>query len=154
PAGEVSDVQIPDAVVAALKDIAAGAGGAGLGDMFSKEGLQKLFGQNFLLPKGAVNKGDSWQHKLDMKTPLGKQEVNTTYQYNGPTQKDGKTLEQIGLKVQINIVPDPAAIATVKIKDQNSNGTILFDNEAGRLLEMNLTQTTVMDTTVAGKNIA
>jgi hypothetical protein len=151
PLGTITNMQVPDEVTAALKKAAGGA--PGVGDMFSKENLQKMMGQSIELPEKAVSKGDTWEQKNSVKSPFGTMETVNNFQYNGPVQKGGKNLEQILITVKTNVVPDPNGLAKITIKDQNNRGTILFDNSAGRIFESSLTQKMRMEVTVAGQNL-
>src|SRR5262249_11034826 len=62
--GEISEVKLPDDALKVLK----GPKTAGLGELFSSEGLKKMLNESVLpLPHGAVAKGKSWKRKLGLK---------------------------------------------------------------------------------------
>jgi hypothetical protein len=154
PKGEVSDMKIPDAVTAAMKKL-AGPGGAGLGDMFSKEGLTRMFGQNIVLPDGPVNKGGTWKQSIDMKLPIGKMDMTYNYKYEGPMQQAGKELQQISVVAEAKLTADPNAPVpvTITIKKQDTKGTILFDNNVGQTMSIAMNQKMEMEVGVGGMNI-
>jgi hypothetical protein len=142
--GEVKDVKIPDSVVEALK----GASGATkLGDLATSEGFKKMISQGALiLPEGAPKKGETWNTKVVMNNQsLGKQSLATTYRYEGTKEIGGTKYALIRpeLKMEFENAPNPAASEPqqppqlrqlqMKVKEQRSDGEVLFDIKAGRL---------------------
>lgn len=149
PNGEISDVVIPEKLKQAVAK--AGAGGALPGMDFSPDGMKRMMSQSGLvLPKDPVAKGKSWDQKLEMPAPgLGSMVMENKYTYEGPTTKNGKTLEQVGLKPTMTFKGD--ANAPVKMSLKDAKGTAYFDNDAGRLVEMTMNQDMVME--AAGQNM-
>src|SRR5262249_18260342 len=90
---------------------------------------------------------------MDMKSPIGKMQIKTTYTYEGSVEKDGKTLALIGMRPMMTIVPDPNAQVEMKVKDQSAKGTIAFDVQAGRLTETNMNQVMNMEVNAGGMTI-
>jgi hypothetical protein len=150
PDGSISDMEIPESVTKAMQKLAQGPGGPGLGEMFSKEGLKKIFSQNVSFPTGPVEKGKSWESKTELKLPFGKMEVATKYTYEGPTKEGSKTLEKITTSPTSTVTADPNAPITIAIKKQDAKGTILFDNEAGRMVQSNIESSMQMEITANG----
>jgi hypothetical protein len=148
--GELSDIKIPDAALKELKKLAAGAGPAA--GMFNADSLKNMVGgsNGLVLPKDAVSKGKSWNHKSTSKTEFGDANVDVKYTYQG--NKDG--LENISLKPIIDIKPKDKSPIPLKVKSADGKGTALFDNQAGQLREMNMTQVIEMEAEVMGQTIS
>jgi hypothetical protein len=152
PMGHMKDIKVPEKLVKALKDV-PGAG-AGFSDMFSEEGLKNMLNQGGLvLPAEPVTKGKTWNQKLEVKMPFGKMMVDNVYTYEGPVTKDGRQLEQVSLKPSVKMDADPNAQVAMKLKGQDAKGTAYFDNAAGRLVELNMTQNMDMEISAGGQNI-
>jgi len=150
--GQIADVKIPDKFSDALKN--AGAGAAGLGEMFSEDGMKRMMSQGGLVvPAEAVTKGKTWNQNVDMKMPIGKMKVDTTYTYDGQTTKGNKKLEQVPFKAKVTLEPSDNAALTVKLKEQSAKGSAQFDADAGRLVETSMTQEMEMEIGAGGQNI-
>jgi hypothetical protein len=144
--GKTADVDVPEKFAKALKDAASGK--PGLGQLFSPEGLKRMLSQSALeLPKDPVTKGKSWSQLVTSKTSFGGLQVKNVSTYDGSIKEGNRSLEKILLKPAVSM--DADANAQIKIKDQKSNGAALFDNVAGRLVEVTLEQTLVLE---AGQN--
>jgi hypothetical protein len=163
--GEVKDVKIPESVLAALKN---SPGAAQMGDIASAEGFKKMISQGALvLPEGPPKKGDQWKTKVDMKNPaIGKQSVETTYRYEGTKDIDGATYAVIRPQLKMEFESKPAEAQPgqpqqpapqqqleMKIKDQSSDGEVLFNVAAGRLHSTSLKQNVTIEAKVGGQPI-
>jgi hypothetical protein len=163
--GEVKDVKIPEQVLNALKN---SPGAAAMGDIASADGFKKMISQGALvLPNDAPKKGESWTTKVEMKNPaVGKQTVETTYTYEGTKDVDGTTFAVIRPQLKMDFEnkpadaqpdqpqqPAPQQQLQMKIKEQSSDGEVLFNIKAGRLQSTTLKQNVAIDATVAGKPI-
>jgi hypothetical protein len=150
--GKISDVKVPDKITKATKSV---PGGGGLGDMFSEEGIKQMIDQSGLIvPKEAVAKGKSWEQKFEMKSPLGVMKVDNAYTYEGPAKRDNKEVERVGMKPKLAIEPNKDSPAKITLKSQDAKGAALFDNDAGRLVETNMTQNLEMQISIGGMDIA
>jgi hypothetical protein len=154
--GEVKDVKIPEQVITALKN---SPNAAAMGDIASADGFKKMISQGALvLPEKPPKKGDTWTTKVEMKNPaFGKQTVETTYRYEGT--KDIKGTKFAIIKPQLKMEfenqaaakpgqpQQPAAQqnAQMKIKDQTSDGEVLFNIPAGRLHLTSLKQNVTIE---------
>ena len=140
--GKIANVRVPEKFAKAVTEAAGGR--PGLEDLFSTEGLKKMMGQSALeLPKDAVTKGKSWNQLVTNKTKVGNMRMDNVYVYDGTTTEAGQALEKITLKPVVSM--DPEAKFSIKVKDQKSKGTALFDNAAGRLVEVRLEQTLILE---------
>lgn len=141
PTGEMKDGKMSEATLKALKEV-PGADKAGLSpDSF------KTMVNSVILPTEAVMKGKAWTHKSDATTQFGKTTTENTYTYDGA---DKTKLEKISVKPKISIEANPDAPAKIAIKSAKGNGTVLFDNKAGRIQEVTSQQTTQMSISTMG----
>jgi hypothetical protein len=74
------------------------------------------------------------------------------YTYQGTETVDGKTLQKITYVPNFAIDPDANAAVPIKLKGQKGMGTILFDNDVGRLHDLVLDSTMEMSVAVANFN--
>jgi hypothetical protein len=110
-----------------------------LKQILSDDALKQMADPAFAaLPSKPVKKGDTWerQSKLNM-GPIGTYDTTYKYTYEG---KEGK-LDKIKVDTVLNYkAPETSAtsqlpfkIKAAKLETKNATGTILFDNEKGRL---------------------
>ena len=102
----------------------------------------------------SVSKGAKWKNKSEMKLPFGKMIAEVDYTYDGPVEKDGRSLEKIGVKPKATIEPAANAQITLKLKSHDGGGSALFDNSAGRLLEVTNVQNMEMEIEIMGMTIS
>ncbi|MCI0492172.1 MAG: DUF6263 family protein [Planctomycetes bacterium] len=145
--GEVKEVKVPEEVLSALKNSPQAAQ---MGDMATPEGFQKMIMQSALvLPEKSPSKGETWSNKIDLTNPAaGKQTVETSYTYDGTKEVEGKTYAVFRPKLTMQF--EGNAAVQMKMKDQTSEGEVLFDIEQGRLNSSTLKQNVTMEMTVAG----
>jgi hypothetical protein len=162
--GEVKDVKIPEQVLTALKN---SPNAAAMGDIASADGFKKMISQGALvLPKDAPKKDDTWSTKVEMKNPaVGKQTVETTYRYEGTKDIKGTKFAVIKPQLKMEFENQAAAKAgepqqpaaqqnmQMKIKEQSSDGEVLFNIAAGRLQSTSLKQNVTIEATVNGQPI-
>ena len=149
PTGKMSDVTVPPDLVDKLKAI---PGAAMMGNLASEEGLRQLTAQSaFSLPEGPVKKGDQWQSPpISMDMPFGKMNVQQFFTYEGPNSEG---LEQIGVRYDMTLEAKPNQPISIKLKDADSHGVMLFDNQVGKLKSSEVTQTMTMEMAVGGQSI-
>jgi len=153
--GEVSETMVSEKLLEALK---ANPALQQFGGGFTEEGLKNMMTQSgsSILPKTAVKKGDTWDHKIELKQPpVGVMKMNSTYTYGGPEEKDDAMLEKIDVKTEITIEPieDAAAQFEIKVKSAEMKGTIYFDNKAGRVVVSTINQKMNMEINAMGNII-
>jgi hypothetical protein len=139
PTGQASDIQLPENAAKLLRDL---PGAEFFGDSFSPEGMKRLVGQaGVILPKEPVDKGAKWKNTSEMKLAFVKLGVELNYVYQGPATEAGRRLEKATFDPKLSVDPDPNAQVVFKLKKQENSGTLLFDNAAGKLINvtMNLT---------------
>ncbi len=94
------------------------------------------------LPDGPVKPGESWESTEVIDAGGQPLSFRKKYEYAGTEKRGGKTLEKITSKVlEVKcLLPDSNSASPLKItkgnlKVQSSEGTILFDREAGCMVE-------------------
>lgn len=141
--GEVLDVKIPDD--SSKRANPDGLAEAGLREIAVNSSLQ--------FPNKLVNVGDTWQKQfeLDMRT-FGKLTVSTTYQYLGEELVAGQTLDKIRATTAMR-ASDPKDNSGLKLSQQESAGTIWFNNAQGCIDHCEYKQEMSMDVQQAGQQI-
>jgi hypothetical protein len=104
-----------------------------------KDTLNKEYG---FLPDVLVRPGDTWNRESTQDIGGGQSFIyETTYEYKGTVERDGKTLDKIDKKATaVKYSQDPAAAAQAKVDDKglkidSSAGTILLDRATGTIVE-------------------
>jgi hypothetical protein len=152
PRGQVTDMKLPAGLVEALGKAGIGA----MQGMFSEDALKQMTGLGLTLAEKPVAKDDTWSRDASVAMPmLGAMKTTTKYRYDGTETRDGKELDKIACTMQMDIVPpkDQPAAVQAKIGDQKTEGTIYFDNQAGRLVECKMTSKITMTVDVAGQHL-
>jgi hypothetical protein len=147
--GEISDVEVPAKLLAVLKDKLGAV--PGLGEMFSADNLKHMINQGGLvLAKGPVTKGDTWTQNMNTKMPFGTMKVTNTMTYEGPAA-GGQ--QKIAMSPVVSLDADPNSPVTIKMKGGTGKGEAVFDNAAGRVVEVNITQNMQMEISASGQDI-
>ncbi|MBW3542654.1 MAG: hypothetical protein KY476_20515 [Planctomycetes bacterium] len=149
PQGAIEDMELPEGIEEALPKAQPGFAAP-----LDKESLKRLSSQaNIAFPAEPVKKGETWGDKADVKLPFGTMVMDNQFTYLGPEERDGRTLQKIQLKPKITLAADPDSPVQIKLKSTDAKGTILFDNQLGRLVASEMTQKMEMDLTAGGQNI-
>jgi hypothetical protein len=149
PRGEVTDVKIPDEVIAALKN---SPGSTALKGLAIPDDLTTLILHGTLvLPEGAAQSPDEWSTQVEFSNPQGgKKVVEKTYRFEDTQEIDGVTYAVVRPTVKMNIEGNPQIAVTA----QESSGEILFNIESGRVhsSDVNQSVTTEQDGVVTKIN--
>lgn len=129
PTGELRDLKVSEATIRAFKALPSGDM---LGDLAHPDNFRDLISSVVFAP-GTVVKGKSWTHKSVSQAPEGKLNTENVYTLEDPVTQDGVTLQKIALSPTITVEANPQAKMTVK--SMKSTGFVLFDNNAGRVVE-------------------
>ncbi len=149
PLGEISDVKLPEKFQEEMKKLAENSGGFGGGSMFSEDQLKQMMNQGMMvLPTQPASPGTTWDNKLDIKTPMGVMKTVNKYTYAGKTKVNGVDLEKIDQTVEMKLEPAENAQFQMTMKTKDAKGTVLFDNNKGRIHEM--TTKVVMEMEMGG----
>jgi len=137
PQGDIKDISIPASVIKEIKSIA----GDKAADDWTEENLKTTLRDNTLaLSPKPVGKGMSWKRDVQMKSLYGLISGELEYAWDGRVERDGAKVDMFFVKPKLKIETDPKAKPPVTIKMYETEGQALFDNGAGRLVEMTITQ--------------
>jgi hypothetical protein len=130
-AGRVTGVKLPEEVHSALRRMPTSAA---FGDLSKAETFQTAFLAGFpgLPPDESFSPGHQWPVKTTaVLDSAGTQTVETNYHYEGMREVEGKSFAVIRPIRTISFTG--AEAPQRKLKEQSSEGEILFDAAAGRL---------------------
>lgn len=150
PRGEVTDVKVSPELLEAIKNAPGNQGGT---DEKAAEQFKQMVSQvAFVLPEKAPAKGETWTTKIALNNPAaGNQTVETTYTFDGTREVDGITYAVIKPAMTMNLAGNPQM--EMKMKEQKTNGEVLFNIEAGRLQSMSIDQDIILDIIAGGQTI-
>jgi hypothetical protein len=100
------------------------------------------------LPPQALTVGDTWELQDEVVNPaLGKVQAKRIYTYEGPTDRNGKTLDKIsvGLEIAAGAATQQGSL-TFKLVGQDNQGALYFDRQAGRFVEGQTKMQLTLDT--------
>jgi hypothetical protein len=147
PRGETIDFKIPEATLKKLRGI---PGAAQIGGIFTEEGIKNAMVQNkLLLPQDKVSPGAKWTNKITTKLPFGRLTGEMKYLY----QADEGKFQKLTFDPVLAIEPSADAHIAIKLESQKGSGTVLFDNAAGRVQEMSLSEALELSVGTMGMNL-
>jgi hypothetical protein len=149
PRGDIKDVEVPEAIVEALKNQ---PGAAQMGDLATPEGFKKLVRQaSFILPE-KLEPGSEWSTTTESNFPaVGTQSAKFTYRYEGPKEVNDKPAERFTVKVETKFA---GGETPVEVTTQAADGEVLFNRDAGRLESSSIDQHLKLKITVGGQVIS
>jgi hypothetical protein len=148
--GKVLEVKFPKGLLESLKKV---PGASQAGAMFTEESMKGMTEMG-VLPEKPVNSGDAWKQESTMKNPfLGEIKIEVTYRYLGTESRDGKELDKIGLEMKMQSAPGKPGEMKAKIGDQESTGTLFFDEALGQFVGGTVKTTLKMQISLGGQNI-
>ncbi|MGD9633774.1 MAG: DUF6263 family protein [Pirellulales bacterium] len=138
PRGEISDVKFSEELQKAIK------GGPG-GEAAGAEQFKSMVSQvAFVLPENAPKPGETWKTTVTVNNPAGgNQTVDTTYTFDGTREADGTTFAVIKPSMNMQLAKNP--MMEMKMKEQKTDGEVLFDLKAGRLHSMSVNLNITLD---------
>lgn len=146
PRGEVRDVKLSEELASAIKNGPGGESGAV--DQFKSMVSQVAF----VLPEKQPATGETWTTKIAVNNPAGgNQTVETTYTYDGTREVDGTTYAVIKPAMKMDVAKNP--MMEMKMKEQKTDGEVLFDVDAGELHSMSINQDITLDMIAAGQTM-
>jgi hypothetical protein len=135
PRGEITHVEVPEALTDALKNQ---PGAAQMGELATAEGFKKLISQAALVLPETLEPGAEFTRTTETAAPaVGKQIATTTYRYDGSRDVNGKTMEVFTPSITVSFEGGPASI---EVAEQSSKGELLFNRTYGRLESSRLDQ--------------
>lgn len=150
PRGDVSDVKVSPELLEAVKNA---PGNQGSTDEKAAEQFKQMVSQvAFVLPEKAPTAGEQWTTKIALNNPAaGNQSVETTYKFVGTREVDGTTFAVIEPSMKMELAGNPAM--EMKMKEQKTEGEVLFNVEDGRLHSMKINQDITLDIVAGGQTI-
>jgi len=129
----------------------------GWSDRFSEKEITKTLRQVLpVFPESPLAVGDTWNDTLEFSRPHGTgfQKVYVKYRYAGPTAHNNRTVDKIVTEATLDWGDEklPHGV-TVKVVSQENPGTIYFDNQTGRLVEIENTQRRAIEYRREGRTI-
>lgn len=129
--GSVREVKIPAEKLANIDPMFA--------ELFNVDRRKKSASQQReMLPKKAVDVGDTWEQTIDAELGGGQTlTFGLKYEYTGPVQENGQTLQRVQVRhASVAYRMDPNSPSPLKITDselavKETEGEILFDNARG-----------------------
>ena len=136
--GKVKDVEVPKALMEAVKNSAAGANQA-----LSDDTLKEMMKQSAVtLPDSPVNVGDTWSSKHAVPLPFGKMSIDSTMKF---VEKDTNGDAIIDVRPTITVIPSDEAAVKVNLNSSSGRGRVTFDIKNGRVLKSELVLSMKLD---------
>jgi hypothetical protein len=135
PLGHVSDMKMPESWKELMQK--GGQGPLNLDALTGKGNLMWYL----VFPKGPVTKGQTWKSEpIDLDMPqAGKLKGEMGFTYDGSVRpRGGRQLEKITIRPKMSLQSDPNKEGKMAMKLRESPGTLLFDNRAGHVAEMQM----------------
>jgi len=138
--GKITEVGGTEKLDAAALAVTKKAGMAAL-PSFSQTSEQA----SAIFPEAPVKPGQTWDISNTLNSPIGRMTTRMKYTFVGNVVTDGRTLKKISFKGALSLEPLEAAPVKMELKHGVLEGTYLFDNEKGVLVE----QQTAVTMTIA-----
>ena len=144
--GQVSHVKVPEQLLTAVRESAAGQSNA-----LTEEMLVDMMKQSaVLLPQRTVRPGDTWQTEQNVQMPFGKMTITSAMTYK---QKDTMGNAIIDFVPTVKITPREGASTQMTLNNAIGNGRVIFDIARGRLNKTQLDLTMQMTMNVNGQKL-
>jgi len=145
--GRISTVKLSEQAQATIKQLPDGS----QAEYFSPVYLQhNLAWAMPVLPAEAAKPGTTWKNVWPSRTGVGRAKVEQTLEYRSDRQHRAEAVAEIGLRP--TLFPNHNSTGSLKLKEQQAQGTLLFDAGAGRVLEASLAQTVILVNTSDERN--
>jgi hypothetical protein len=129
--GEIQEVKLPAAVEQSLENSPSSPTFAA---KVSPAEIKQLLGQaGAVFPREPLETGAKWSTTRRVASPLGKLKLLTDYTYEGPHPEGGQ-------KIVTTTKLEMPATSALRIREQQQQGQLHFDAQAGRLLGSQVTQ--------------
>lgn len=162
--GEVTEVTLPEDLLAIIKEQAeaggGGGGGAGAlfmgGDMFGEKAMKATIQRGIVIFPESADK--EWSNLVEEKMgEFATMKYDTKYTHSGTEKKDGKELQKIDSKTEMTLeLADGAEDGDVILEliEQEGSGMILFDAAAGQTVSSTSVQKNSMEGEFMGNEVA
>ena len=137
PDGQIENVSVPQELIDAIRQSAAGNASA-----LTEDTLKQMMKQSAVtLPSQAVVPGNDWTSKQSIELPFGTMQINSTMTYSG---KDGDGNALIDVVPNISVTPKDGALVKMTLTNSTGRGQVTFNIEQGRVAKSRLDLTMAM----------
>ncbi|MEZ6124398.1 MAG: DUF6263 family protein [Planctomycetaceae bacterium] len=131
PTGEIGEVQVPQELIEAIKNSAAGSSNA-----LNEDTLKQMMKQSAVtLPAGPVKAGDTWNSRQSVQLPFGTMEIQSQMTL---TEVDASGNAIINIKPEISVAPREGAPVKMSLNNSTGSGVVTFHVESGRVTRSQL----------------
>lgn len=149
PLGEVKNIKLPEGMIEAMQKA-----GPGAKEVLSEDAMKQTISRVMIAFPESVAPGKSWESDFETKNPiLGTQKAVTTYTYVGPEEAEGHAVEKVDVRVLLSFDQPADAQAKATIKEQVSEGAILFDNKQGMPVTTSMNSQMKLQLSAGGQTI-
>jgi hypothetical protein len=131
PQGKIVKIQVPPEFYESGERVS----GEDFDELATEESIKQMLSVLTIeFPEKSLDVNEKWNASIDSDAPfLGKLTIDSSYEYMGTKQIDGRSL--VTIKPTITMKPAAQADAQVKMTfdDQSTTGEIYFDAEAGHI---------------------
>lgn len=117
---------------------------------------QMLSNATLPMPEQAVEDGTTWTDETSTEVPqLGQVTINRTFTYRGEEEQDSRTVAKIDMEMDTTFGEGGANAMgmKMKVKSQNTEGTLYFDTDAGYLTGSQVNQKMDMTIEAMGQTV-
>lgn len=137
PTGKIENVTVPQQLIDAIKEGAAGNAAA-----LNEETLKQMMKQSAVtLPRQAVGPNSTWTSKQSVQLPFGTMNIDSTMTF---LQKDSVGNAIIDVVPKISVTPKAGAPVKMELKSADGRGQVTFNIAQGRVAQSRLDLTMSM----------
>ncbi|MBP60140.1 MAG: hypothetical protein CMJ62_01330 [Planctomycetaceae bacterium] len=148
--GKILELAVPDKALTAIQNNPL------IKKMLPNDSVKNVFSNIFPeFPAAAINEGDDWSTDEESRSALGNMGLSSTFTYRGQKNLGGRQLHRVEVSTDITLLNEPHAEtgADLDLREQESTGTIHFDNQAGHLVDLCIHQKMTIDLMVFGRPV-
>lgn len=144
PTGEITNVEVPNQLLEAVRQSAAGATGA-----LDENTLKQMMKQSAVtLPGQPVSPKNSWTSTQNVQLPFGTMNIRSTMTY---LEKDSAGNALIDVVPEITVTPKEGAPVKMTLKNSSGRGQVTFNIVQGRVAKSQLDLTLTMTIETGGQ---
>ncbi len=146
PTGQVDNVNVPEQLLAAVRQSEAGKQGA-----LTESMLKDMMKQSaVMLPAQPVGPGSRWKSEQEVQMPFGTMTIVSSMNF---VQKDANGNAVIDFVPTVNITPRDGVQTRMSLDESNGRGRIIFDIARGRVVQTQLDLTLKMTVEQSGQKL-
>lgn len=124
-------------------------------DGLTGQGIEQLLSQAAVVfPEQALRVGDSWRQRIEAPGAPAGAVLDVTYSYAGAQDVEGKSFDRIDVRAVLAAPPEEDGRPSLRITDQQSAGSILFDDSTGRVVSSEMTSSATVETMLGGESVS